>query len=193
MATVYLILGAAGSTILILQFLFSIFGADHHAVDGGHDFDAGHDGEVGHDDASMFFKMLSFRAVVAAVTFFGWSGYTAHVGGLSTLFTFGIASGAGLLAMYVVAWVMRALASLHSEGNVEIDRAIGAEGRVYLSVPAQKNGVGKVHVNVQERTMEYAAVTAEDFLPTGSPIIVVGVVDEDTLEVRPLPRVEELE
>lgn len=206
MATIYLILGVAGSTFLILQFLFSLLGFDHHdfpadSVDvdsgdmdhGGDVHDAHGHGEAHHNDASTFFKMLSVRAIVAAITFFGWSGLAAHNGGLNTALSLLIACGGGLVAMYVVAWMMRALYSLQAAGNVEIDHAIGARGTVYLTIPARKSGTGKVQVNVRERTMEYEAVTADEALPTGEPVIVVGVVGEDRVEVRPIPRMEVVE
>ncbi|HRK34540.1 MAG TPA: hypothetical protein PLJ47_08075 [Candidatus Hydrogenedentes bacterium] len=193
MATVYLIIGAAGATILVLQLLFSFLGFDHHGADADVGGDVGVDHDGGHEDASSFFKLLSFRAIVSALTFFGWSGYTALAGQLSALISFCIATASGLFAMYIVAWIMRALNSMHAEGNVDIERAVGAYGTVYLSIPGAKQGVGKIHVNVQERTLELSAVTAEDSLSTGSPVIVVGVVDEDTVEVRPTPRMEVIE
>ncbi len=208
MATVYLLLGAVGSTLLILQFAMTLLGFGHHDFDtGGLDVDSvdidhdvggdahvdGHDNEGGHGDSSVFFRMLSFRALVAAATFFGWSGLAASESGLSDMRAFSVAIGAGLLAMYLVAWMMHFLTKLHAEGNVQIAHAIGANGTVYLSIPGNREGIGKVHVNVQERTMEYSAVTAHEKLPTGMPVVVVGVVDNETLEVRPAPRMEVIE
>jgi membrane protein implicated in regulation of membrane protease activity len=202
-------MGAVGSTLLILQFALTILGFGHHDFDtgsldadsvdvdhggdvDGHDVD-GHDQDAGHGDGSAIFRMLSFRALVAASTFFGWSGLAATESGLSTMRAVSVAFGAGLLSMYLVAWFMHALTKLHAEGNVQIGQTIGANGTVYLSIPGKREGVGKVHVNVQQRTMEYNAVTADDKLPTGMPIVVVGVVDSETLEVRPAPRMEVIE
>jgi hypothetical protein len=55
---------------------------------------------------------------------------------------------------------------------------------VYLRVPAAKAGTGKVHLMLQNRTVEYQAVTVGAELPTGAPIRVVGVVNSDTVEVE---------
>ena len=208
MATVYLLLGAVGSTLLILQFALTLLGFGHHDFDTGSidvssvdvDHDIGGDAhadahahDAGHGDSSVFFRMLSFRALVAAATFFGWSGLAASESGLSEMRTFSVAIGAGLLAMYLVAWMMHFLTRLHAEGNVQIAQAIGANGTVYPTNPGNREGMGKVHVNVQQRTMEYSAVTAHEKLPTGMPVVVVGVVDNETLEVRPAPRMEVIE
>ena len=61
--------------------------------------------------------------------------------------------------------------------------AVGKIGTVYLRVPGRRGGAGKVHLNVQNRTVEYLAMTDADELPTGSRVSVVAVVSPDTVEV----------
>ena len=61
--------------------------------------------------------------------------------------------------------------------------AVGTTGTVYLSIPGHRTGSGKVHITVQNRLVEVQAVTAEDALPTGSPILVVDVQGNDTVVV----------
>ncbi|GMU93574.1 MAG: hypothetical protein AMXMBFR4_26320 [Candidatus Hydrogenedentota bacterium] len=207
MATFYLVCAGVGATILIIQFLLALVGFDHHGVDGA-DFhgdmsidasrmDAGHaTGDHGHGnhgdvESSVFLKMLSIRALISATAFFGLGGLAALEGGLGPWLAFGTACGAGLVAMYIVAWMMRAHSSLHAEGNVHVEYALGATGTVYLSIPGQKSGMGKVQVNVQNRTMEYEAITAGDALPTGAPVIVVGIINDETVEVRSVSDIEE--
>jgi hypothetical protein len=75
--------------------------------------------------------------------------------------------------------------NLRAEGTVHIDRAVGQNGSVYLTIPAARGGVGKVLVPVQNRTMEYKAVTPDAELPTGANVVVVGIVDSETVEVVP--------
>src|SRR5207302_3380790 len=95
-----------------------------------------------------------------------------------------IALAAGGAAMAVVAWVMQSLAKLQSDGSVRIERALGAPATVYLTIPARNSGAGKVHVKVQNRLMEYQAITSQhQELPTGANVVVVAVVSPSTLEV----------
>jgi hypothetical protein len=61
---------------------------------------------------------------------------------------------------------------------------VGQRGTVYLRVPGGRSGTGKIQFNLQNRTVEYLAVTAGEELPTGTKVIVVGVVDPTTLEVQ---------
>ena len=66
---------------------------------------------------------------------------------------------------------------------MHIGRAVGTTGTVYLSVPGKNGGAGKVTVKVQNRTVEYQAVTSQETLATGTAVQVIAVVGPDTVEV----------
>jgi hypothetical protein len=76
--------------------------------------------------------------------------------------------------------MMQALYRLKADGTVRIDRAIGRTGTVYLTVPANRSGLGKVLLNLQNRTVEYQAMTPHQALPTGTPVVVQAVINSDT-------------
>jgi hypothetical protein len=186
-----------GGTLLACQFLMSLLGIGHHHDIGGHDFhDAahplgGHDAD--HDaSTSWLVGILTFRTVVAALTFFGLAGRAAVAADLSPESSFGLALAGGASALFLVAWLMRSLYALKAEGTVRIQRAIGQKGTVYLSIPGHRGGAGKVHLNLQNRTVEYQAVTAHEPLTTGTPVQVVAVVNSDTVEVIPAPTPERI-
>ena len=70
--------------------------------------------------------------------------------------------------------------------------ATGSTGTVYLAIPGERKGAGKVLLTLQNRTVEYQAVTSRGALPTGAPILVVDVVGPDTVDVVPDPITKEL-
>jgi hypothetical protein len=153
-------------------------------VGGSHDA-AGHD-EASHEaGASWFFSMLTFRTLSAAFAFFGLAGLACLRFEMEPLESMAIALGAGAVALVVVGWLMQMLTRFNVDGTVRIERAVGSHGTVYLSIPGAKAGVGKVHVNLLNRTIEYKAVTSQQQLSTGAKIIVVGIVSGDTVEVAP--------
>ena len=86
--------------------------------------------------------------------------------------------------MYAVYWMMQCLYRLQADGNVRIQRSVGQRGNVYLRIPANRSGSGKIQFNLQNRTMEYLAVTAGPELATGAKVVIVGVVNPTTLEVQ---------
>jgi hypothetical protein len=56
---------------------------------------------------------------------------------------------------------------------------------VYIPIPAERKGPGKVQLSMQNRIVEFLAVTDEgDRLKTGEAVEVVGLAGSDTLEVR---------
>jgi hypothetical protein len=122
---------------------------------------------------------------VAALTFFGLGGLAAMQARLDDAFTVVVAVAAGGGAMFLVAALMRGLGKLRADGTVRIERAVGKTGTVYLKVPAHKGGAGKVHLQLQNRTVEYQAVTPSEELPTGAKVVVVNVIGSDTVEVIP--------
>jgi hypothetical protein len=206
METVFLLCAIVGGTLLICQFALGLLGFGHHDVgdhdfhtdvphDVGHDHDGDHGHEQDHDHGhghAWLVGVLTFRAVVAALTFFGLAGMAAHTGGLDQWQSLGIALAAGAGALAVVAFLMRSLARLRAEGNVRIDRAVGQTGTVYLSIPGNKAGAGKVHLKLQNRIVEYRAITALAELPTGSLVVVVSVAGPGTVEVAAAPTPERI-
>jgi hypothetical protein len=197
MADVYLICAAIGGTVCVVQLLLSFFGLGHHDVGsggGGHGVSAGaHHAHDNHDDqASYFLGLLSFRAIVAAVTFFGLAGFAANKNGVFGLAAGAIAVGTGFAAMSGMAWAINFLNKLQSDGTARIEQSIGATGSVYLTIPEKKSGAGKISAAVQGRTMEYLAVTAGQSLAMGSKIVIVDIVGPDTVQVEAVPPSEEL-
>ena len=95
--------------------------------------------------------------------------------------------------MYGVAWIMRHLYRLKSDGTVRIERTLGQPASVYLSIPPKGNGTGKVTATLQGRTVEYVAMNASDeAISTGSEVVVTRVVGPGTVEVD-RSRAEQLE
>lgn len=134
--------------------------------------------------STWLFGVISFRTLVAAATFFGLAGMAARSADLSLANQLLIAAACGVGAMYLVHWLMSLLYRLGEDKTVRIQRAVGREGTVYLTVPAGKTGHGKIQLNLQGRLMEYEAVTSEPSnLSAGARVVVVGVVGGHLLDV----------
>ena len=193
MDTLFLLCACAGGTLIACQFLLGLFGlsdhhgdlADHDAPDVDHEVDHGLDQDHGDHDhgAHWYFSMLSLRALAAAFAFFGLAGMASLSAGQEPGVALLIALASGGAALVGVAYLLDALRRLRSDGTARITRAVGKIGTVYLRVPGRRGGAGKVHLNVQNRTVEYLAMTDADELPTGSRVSVVAVVSPDTVEV----------
>jgi hypothetical protein len=161
-------------------------GAGGSAAGGNVDAESGHDAG-GHHGSTWLFGILSFRTAIAALTFFGLSGLASLSAGLATSSTLTIAIASGFGAMLLVHAVMRMFSKLAEDGTIRIARAVGVEAKVYVPIPANDSGRGKVQLRLQERLVEYPAVTrGQRALRTGARVRVVAVRGGDLLEVRSL-------
>ncbi|QDU58207.1 hypothetical protein [Aeoliella mucimassa] len=183
--TVYFYCAALGSAFLILQLLMLFLGGGN---DGG-DLDVGGDVDMddtpGHDHGLWLLEVISMRTVASAASFFGLAGLSCLSAGLDSKVSLVVASATGIGAMYAVYWAFRQLFRvLQSSGNENIRNSLGHPGTVYLSIPANDQGLGKVHLEMQGRTVEYQALTSDsEQLPTGTSIVVLDIVNTDTVRV----------
>jgi hypothetical protein len=199
METFYAYCAAIGAAFLIGQILLSLIGIGHHDFDAGQSVELhpefsgdSHDGLLDHG-GHWFVGLLSFRAIVSALAVFGLVGL-----GLTKEFTpprpeaaFVIALAAGGSIMYAVAWMLRVLYSLRADGTVRVERSVGLPGTVYLTIPANRAGEGKVTIKIQDRMMELTAVTSGDVLPTGTAVVVRAVLSPRVIEVAPAAALSE--
>lgn len=192
MNTFFLTCAVVGAVILVAQLALSAFGGHHGDASHG---DTSHGGVPvhggAHAHASDGLQLLSARAVSAAVAFFGIGALGVSAMGLPSVLavTGGILLGGA--AMVGVAFTMRSMLRLESDGSINIYGAVGAAATVYIPIPGGKAGAGKVSLSLQGRTVEHQAVTSEGAaLPTGMAVVIVDVHSDDTVEVAPLPSID---
>lgn len=174
----YIGCAAVGLFTLALQLLLSVLGiGDHDAAD-VHDFHAG--------DHGSGFGLLSVRTLGAFLAFFGLTGWWLTATGIGPVVSAVLSLAAGAAAMVAVGWLLSQQRRLDVQGNLDPGNAVGAAATVYLRVPPQGQGTGKVHVKVQGRTAELAAVSDGAAIPTGTLVTVRRLVSPDTVVVAPL-------
>ena len=189
MATLFLICAVAGGTLFVCQFVMLLLGVGHHDVAAGHHGDA-----VGHHDAhgtsagSMVWHLLNLRSIVAAVAVFGLAGMAAQSAKLTAPLPVLTGVGGGLIAAILAAVLTSMLRKFDAEGTAHIESARGATGTVYIPIPGDSAGSGRVQLELQNRIVELSAVTPKSSLETGTKIVVVDVVDPDTVEVIAVPQ-----
>ena len=193
---VFVTCATIGGTVLVFQFVLTMIGLGGEAfdldipdgdadIDLDLDADMGTDTDAGHVGSSWLFGVISFRTVIAAMAFFGLAGLAADSADASPAATLLVAVAAGVAAMYGVYWMMRGLNSLSSEGTPRIGQALNRYGTVYTTIPANEGGSGKIQINVQNRTVEYLAMTSGEKLAPGAKIVVVDVITPTTVAVEP--------
>ena len=187
MHTFFLTCALLGGAILVIQLLLGVLGIVHDGLDSPGE---SHESHV--EAASEGLNLLSVRALSAGLGFFGVGGMAGLATGLGLLAALPLAIVLGLGATIATAVITRAMLRLEDDGSVSIHGAVGTTGTVYLAIPSERKGAGKVLLTLQNRTVEYQAVTSERALPTGTSVLVVDVVGPDTVDVVPDPITKEL-
>lgn len=194
---VLFVIATATTLIMIIQIIMMLFGfGDDSSFDGDVDVDA--DGSDGYNDEGMGLtifgmRILSVRTILAFFAIGCWVVFTLiEVLPVWAATLLGIV--AGVLAAFGVAFMMKSVEKLQSSGNVEIQNAVGKTAEVYLTVPAKRSGTGKVNVFVQERYVEFEAVTDEDEpIKTGATAKIVATLNQGTLIIESYNSVEKAE
>ena len=154
----------------VLQFIGADFGdeaalnADFESADGGDSFDA---------DASL--KFLSLHGITSFLMMFGLVGYALYrqseVGAGFSLLG---ATIAGLFSFWIISKLFSIMANMQSSGTIDINKAVGSEGKVYTTI--RPNKTGSVMVTFQGRLREHDAASAEkQEIKTGTRIRVTEV------------------
>ena len=189
--------------------------AGDHDFDHGHDFDSAHgdDFDMSHDAADVTadaydgdadgamethadihhgnaafdggLRLFTMRGLVAFFSILGWVGVVCVNGGLDIGVSVLISVTSGFAAMLIVALLLKWLFALQADGTENIRDAMGVSGTVYLRVPAQRKGQGKINAIIRGKLSEKNAVTDEQTdINYGEEVTVIGISGEDTLIVR---------
>jgi hypothetical protein len=198
METMFLFCAIIGGTILVCQFLMTLFGmgAGGHDLDGGspdfshdipHDTHAGgHHHDSHHSHSNALFKIITIRTLVAAIAFFGIAGMGATQSGFEPSAVIAIALAAAAGAMFAVFYLMKSLTRFDFDGNIHIEWAVGKPATVYVPIPASGAGAGKIQMKLQNQVVEFQATTRHERLASGAKVVVTGVIGPDTVEVAQL-------
>jgi hypothetical protein len=177
MYTFFLLWALLGAAVLVAQIVLSLVGADHHSGD---------------MEIAEGLDLLSVRALAAGAAAFGLGGLAVMALGLPGIFGLPLGAVAGLAATVGTAWLTRLMLGLDQSGSLQMEDAVGQAATVRVSVPAGRAGAGRVQLGLQGRTLELKAVTPEGAIATGTAVTIVGLVDNDTVEVVTTPTLEEM-
>ncbi len=162
---------------------FGISAPDTELPDGV--FGDGDISDVADLDGLVGLRIFTVRGIIAFLVVFGWTGAVMNGAGSKLWLTLLVATAGGFAIMILLAVLLRAVMKLKNDGNTDNRNALGTSGKVYLTVPANRSGEGKVNIMLQGSYVERSAVTDdEEPILTGSEVVVVGLSGQTDLVVR---------
>ena len=185
----------SASLVFVIQTVMTFLGAAGDSdfdintdVDAGAGTDAALDAdtaaaEAAHAGSGM--NLLTFRNFINFLIGFGWTAIllqkTVPATGLRML----IAIAVGVVLVILVMLLFKWLTDMQETGNINVYKsAVDCQGTVYLTIPGERAGEGKVQITINNAVREYAALTDGPTLKTGTRIRVVDVVSATTLLVE---------
>lgn len=181
MTTFWLALAAVGVVLLVLQLGLGAAGLDGDVPTDSHDI-----------ALSEGLQFLSVRSVAAGAAVAGVVGWGLTRSGWSVILVAPAAVVAGGATALAVALLIRQLLRLQQDRSIRERDLVRATGVVYLDVPANGTGLGKVHLTVRQQLVELDAVTDFEALPAGTAVAVVDASVPDRVRVVALPSDKDL-
>lgn len=140
------------------------------------EMDDGGDSGGGDHAAHSMMDYFTVRNLVAFFLGFSWCGIVLIEGGSSLGVAIGGGTLMGLALVGITLLILKTLSSLKSDGTLSIDNAIGHEGVVTITIPADKQRYGKVGISFQNRYRELEGISEDQQeLSKGTRVKVVAV------------------
>jgi len=127
-------------------------------------------------DSSGVSGFFSVRNLVNFLLGVGWAGVALHgtisSTGLLTLVT--VVIGIGFVLMFFA--MIKVLLKLQKDNTFRIEETLDKVASVYLTIPENKSGNGKIQISVRGSTHEINALTAGEKIPTGGKVRVTEIL-----------------
>ncbi|WP_139904881.1 NfeD family protein [Clostridium thermarum] len=189
-------LAIPSSVLFILQTILTIIGiGEINDVDV--DTDSNLDLDCTDHDHSIFagaasFKIFTLRNIITFFTTFSWIGIVFTTNGFEFSITLSLSLLISIALVLLISSLYYFFSRMTQEGNMDINKAINAQGQVYLTIPERRSDTGKVMVPVQGVLRELEALTDGDAIPTGEKVVVTGIVDNQYLLVEKITSLQEV-
>jgi magnesium-transporting ATPase (P-type) len=168
------------TVIFILEMILTFVG-----MDSGSDIETDFDLDAANDVTQAPFELFTFRNFINFLLGFGWTiiSFRSTIDNQGILILLGVIVGCALVA--AVMYIFVSLTKMAESGNMDIRNAIDKTGQVYLTIPAKKNGSGKVHINIQGTLRELDAITLGESIVSGQYVRVIDISKNNMLLVVP--------
>lgn len=175
------------SLIVLVQTTMSFIGTgDVDTGDVDADFDADTDADADSLDNAGAMHLISIRNIFYFLLGFGWTGvgFWNIIPNPAILGLVAVIGGCIFVAIFL--FIFRQMMKLQNNGAFDIKDSVGRVCDVYLRIPANNEGLGKVQISFNGSVQELDARTAGVQIPSGTKVRVLRVIDNKVLEVEPI-------
>jgi hypothetical protein len=165
------------SIIFIIQTIMTFVGLD--SSDG---MEADFDGDLSGADAP--FQLFSLRNLINFLLGFSWTGISFYTTILNKPLLISLSLAVGVLFVYLFFIIIRQMQKLAEDNSFKIVNTLHKTAEVYLTIPENKTGKGKIMISINGAFHELAAMTENEKIQTGSVVKVVKIENDNILIVE---------
>ena len=185
----YWTIAIAVSIIFVIQMTLTLIGlGDTDAGGDVGDLDAGGadvgDGNGDTMDTGGAIQLFTIRNTVNFLLGVGWGGVCLN-GVIQNRFWLAVAAilcGCIMVAAFILMY--KQLMKLEGNGSYRIQESVGQVCEVYMRIPGQRSGSGKVQISFHGSVQELPAQTEGDAISSGTKVRVTKVIDKAVLIVE---------
>ena len=185
---IFALIAVPSTLVLVVQTILLLCGIGGDDIDtDGVDITGNGVGDTPGDGGGDGMVLFSLRGIMAMAAVGGWSGLVMYEAGINIAVTVLLAVAFGFMALVGIAYLMKLAMKLQQNGTLDLGYAIGKVGTVYIPIPAEMKGSGKINLAMQERFIEVDAMTsAGRKLVTGESVRVTATNENGMVVVEPL-------
>lgn len=146
------------------------------------DTDVDTDIEVGEMDG--FMEYFTIRNAINFLLGFSWTGIIMQNTIENKLLLIAAAVTVGMIFVVLYFYLAQQIKKFEEDNTFDPEEIVGHEGEVYLRIPGDHLGEGKVLVSHKGTVHELFAVTDEKEIPTGNKVIIEAITEDNKLIVR---------
>jgi membrane protein implicated in regulation of membrane protease activity len=165
------------SLIFIFQTIMTFIGVD--SSDG---LEADFDGDLSGEETP--FQLFSLRNLINFLLGFSWTGISFYTTISNKPLLIGLSIIVGVLFVYMFFIIIRQVQKLAEDNSFKIANALNKSAEVYLAIPENKSGKGKIMISVKGAFYELDAMTEKDKIPSGAVVKVVRIENNNILIVE---------
>lgn len=165
------------SIIFLIQSVLTFMGTD--TSDG---LTADFDGDLSDVDAP--FQLFTLRNLINFLLGFSWTGISFYSAIPNKPILIFVALVVGLLFIYIFLLIIQQIKKLAENNSFRLTDAMDKTAEVYLTIPGNKKGKGKIMISVKGSFHELEAITESDAIESGASVRVVKIENGNLLVVE---------
>ncbi len=163
------------SLLFVIQFIMTFAGVDS-------DTDIDTNVHIGDPDGLM--EYFTIRNAINFLLGFSWTGVLLHgsIPNKFLLITAAVAVGIIFVTLYF--YLAMQIKKFEEDNTFNPTELMGAQADVYLRIPGNHEGYGKITISHKGTSHVLEAVTYAESIPTGSKVIIEDIQDDNMLIVK---------